>query len=327
MRTTEPEERWDPLGQGVRLAHSRTFWPLGFRLDVATNDAQALELVERAFPRRVQRFPDRRLSLRIVAGEGEAFEAPPVYRASGRLLSLAADARHALAADMDPGEAVLWTTRAALDDPARFVRWWIAGPVLQMLAHRALTPVHAACVALEGRGLLLCGPPGAGKSVLAWAAGRAGMTFVSDDVSYLVRGEPGRALGRPELLRLKPSAVGLVPGLERFEAVPDDAPGERVYELDPERALGLKTSAECRAAGLVLLERTEGADAKATPIAGEETLPLLDATLPVGAPGVTEEQTAGLLELAAAPCWRLRYAAAEDGARELDRLFHSASLY
>ena len=323
MPTTEPgpqdpEGRWDPLGQGVRLSHTKTFWPLGFRLDVASNDARALKPVERAFPGAPgPGMQAPYCSLRIVVGDGEAPALQPVYRASGRLLSLAADARHTLTADMDAGEAVLWTTHVAMEDAARFTRWWIAGPVLQMLSHRALTPVHAACVAHEGRGLLLCGPTGAGKSVLAWAAAKAGMAFVSDDVSYLVRGEPGRVLGRPELLRLKPSAVDLIPELERLQAVRDDTPGEQVYELDPERHLGLATAAECRVAGIVMLERQFSGPVEVAPAAADEVLAMLESTLPLAAPAVTEEQAAGLRALVRKPRWRLSYGAAEQGAQTL----------
>lgn len=331
MPTTElgpldPPRRWDPLGQNVRLEHSKTFWPLGFRLDVETNDGRALELVERAFPGAPGRgMPRPYWTLRIVVGAGEACAAQPVYRACGRLLSLAADARHTLAADMEAGEAVLWTARASMDDPARFARWWVAGPVLQMLSHRALTPVHAACVALGGRGLLLCGPPGAGKSVLAWAAAEAGLAFVSDDVSYLLRDEPDRVLGRPELLRLKPSAAKLVTALGRFEPVPDDAPGEWVYELAPERDLGLAAAPECRAAGVVLLERRLQGTPELAGASADEVFALLDATLPAASPAVTPQQTAALRTLAQGPCRRLRYSAAPEAARALRQLLRSPS--
>ena len=313
MPTTEP--RWDPLGQGVRLAHRRTVFPLGFPLEAASNDAEALELVARAFPLERALFPGApAMVLRLIVGEGAPLETPPVYRASGALLSLAGDANHALAADMDAGAAALWVTRSTIEARARFVRWWIAGPVLQMLSHRAVTPLHAACVAREGRGWLLCGPSGAGKSVLVWAAARAGFTFVSDDVSYLLRDHPGRVLGRPDLLRLKPSALGLVAGLEGFATVPDDAPGEAVYELDPAEDLGLSAAPECRLAGVVLLERGEAGEAALGPVSGAEALRLLDATLPRSAPGVTEDQAANLRWVASLPCRRLRYASAVEGA-------------
>lgn len=44
-----------------------------------------------------------------------------------------------------------------------------------------MAPVHASCVALGGRGVLLRGAPGAGKSDLALRLIDAGATLVSDD--------------------------------------------------------------------------------------------------------------------------------------------------
>jgi hypothetical protein len=317
MPTTEPDGRWDPLGQGVRLSHIKTFFPLGFRLEAASDDRLALELVGRAFSRREELFAGEALTMRIVVADAEGCGLPPVYRASGRMLSLAADANHALAADMDAGEAVLWTTHEEMEHAARFARWWIAGPVLQMLSHRALTPVHAACVALDGRGLLLCGPSGAGKSVLALAAAQTGLAFVSDDASYLVRGEPGRVLGRCDLLRLKPSAAGVVNGLEGFATVEDDEAGERVYELDPARDFGMATAGECRVEAVVLLERAMEGPAELSTATSAEATSLLEQTLPLAAEQVAEAQIAGLRGLGALPCWRLRYSTAHEAAQAL----------
>ena len=307
MPTTEPEGRWDPLGQGVRLPHAGAFFPLGFRLEASSNDQRALDLLERAFPFREHLFDAPTLSLRIVANDGDPCASPPVYRASGRLLSLAGEPNHALAADMDAGEAVLWIARATLDHATQLTRWWLAGPILQILSHRAVTPVHAACVARGGRGLLLCGPPGAGKSVLAWAAASAGFTFISDDVSYLVRNDPTRILGRPNLLRLKPSAGALVPALAAFATVSDDEPDAQIYELDPARDLNLQTASECRLSDAILLERTPTGPADLKTIPSETLHALLDATLPQSTPAVTQEQIVNLRTITSASCWRLRY--------------------
>ena len=312
--TSEAGGRWDPLGQGVKLPHRRAFAALGFPLSVASSDPLALDLVARAFPVGAQHTEAGGITLRIIVSDGPACNDQPVYRARGPLLNLAADSRHALVADMDAGDAVLWTTRATMADAPRFVRWWIAGPVLQMLSHRAVTPLHAACVARDGWGWLLCGPSGAGKSVLACAAAKAGMTFVSDDVSYLLRAEPNRILGRPNLLRLERAAVAPIPELERFSTVPDDAPDDRIYELDPARDLGFATAPECRLAGVVLLERRGGEPPAVEPAEAAEALRLLDATLPLAADGVAEAQLANLHTLSAAPCRRLRYAEAADAA-------------
>ncbi len=48
-----------------------------------------------------------------------------------------------------------------------------------------LIPLHAACVGLGGRGLLLMGPSGAGKSTLALHGALAGFDFLSEDSVFV----------------------------------------------------------------------------------------------------------------------------------------------
>jgi len=52
-----------------------------------------------------------------------------------------------------------------------------------------LVPLHAACVSLRGRGLLLVGSSGSGKSTLSMHAAAAGLPLVSEDSLFV---EPGR---------------------------------------------------------------------------------------------------------------------------------------
>ncbi len=56
--------------------------------------------------------------------------------------------------------------------------------------------VHASCVALSGRGILIVGPSGSGKSDLALRLMDRGAKLVSDDQT-LVRLENGRLLASP----------------------------------------------------------------------------------------------------------------------------------
>lgn len=46
-------------------------------------------------------------------------------------------------------------------------------------------PIHACCVAIDGRGVLIAGPSGAGKSDLALRLIDAGAVLVSDDYTVL----------------------------------------------------------------------------------------------------------------------------------------------
>ncbi len=104
--------------------------------------------------------------------------------------------------------------------------------------------VHASCVAFEGKGVLLRGPPGAGKSDLALRAIEAGARLVADDlVAFDLRGDRvwARALPRADG-RLEVRGVGIVrlPALDSAELVllADLAGPERLPEPDFEPVLG-----------------------------------------------------------------------------------------
>lgn len=103
-----------------------------------------------------------------------------------------------------PGEdAWWWATRSCLRP------LWFAG-----LASRGQHPVHAAGVAVDGRGILVLGTSGAGKSTLAYHLASAGTAFLSDDTVF-VSGPPPRVAGIGERIRLRapgrpPGARGLV---------------------------------------------------------------------------------------------------------------------
>lgn len=104
--------------------------------------------------------------------------------------------------------------------------------------------VHASCVAFEGKGVLLRGPPGAGKSDLALRAIEAGARLVADDLVALdLRGHRvwARALPRADG-RLEVRGVGIVrlPALDGVELVllADLAGPERLPEPDFETVLG-----------------------------------------------------------------------------------------
>ena len=58
------------------------------------------------------------------------------------------------------------------------------------------TPIHANCVAIGGRGVLILGPSGAGKSDLALRLIDRGAMLVSDDYTQLRAGD-GRLLASP----------------------------------------------------------------------------------------------------------------------------------
>jgi hypothetical protein len=57
--------------------------------------------------------------------------------------------------------------------------------LIELFKRRGRFNLHAACLACDGRGVLLAGPSGVGKSTLAIGLVRAGLSFLSDDMVYL----------------------------------------------------------------------------------------------------------------------------------------------
>lgn len=84
------------------------------------------------------------------------------------------------------------------------------------------TVLHASCVALDGRGLLILGPSGSGKSTLAIHLVALGASLVSDDQTRVTL-EEGRLVARcprPELAGIVESrGIGLLraPVVERVD--------------------------------------------------------------------------------------------------------------
>lgn len=104
------------------------------------------------------------------------------------------------------------------------------------------TILHAGCVALDGRGLLILGPSGSGKSALALALLARGARLVADDQSLLhrrgdrlVASSPPALSGLIEargvgILRAPPLAEAEIAlAVDLGQAEPDRLPPRRTY--------------------------------------------------------------------------------------------------
>jgi hypothetical protein len=106
--------------------------------------------------------------------------------------------------------------------------WVLTRPLLtlalmELARARGLQPLHAACLARDGRGVVVTGPSGSGKSTVALTLLAAGYDYVSEDLVFL-RGEGDGVVlcGFPDELGLTEDAGELFPILDRA-SVP--APG------------------------------------------------------------------------------------------------------
>jgi len=299
----------DPLGYLVDLPLEQVFHPLGFPARVAANSSLVLEAAGESWGRFEPLFdaPPLRLHVTVSAGGPDELPPPPVFRAQGHLLSVISDARNSAVCDLSQGFAYCWVTPAVAAASAWLRRRFLESTTYTMLTHRSVTAVHAACISRGGRGVLLCGPSGAGKSAFAFAAARNGWTFVTDDVSYMVRERADRVvLGKPQQIRFQESASTLFPELEGMSAMPDPR-GQMLIEVDTADLEGMKTAARCNADYVVFLNRPVAGLPRLAPLDKDEAFARLLAEMPMYEPRIHEAHKASLALLLAAETYELRY--------------------
>src|SRR5271156_3514669 len=155
----EPGISGDPLLRNASLPFKRVFYPLGFSIEVVTNSEEILLAAEESWGGLRRVFPELPLELRIALGEGASDVCPPapLYRAQRNLLSIVADARNFAVCDRDQGFAFAWIDADPVEHQS-YVRYhFLESIALNLLSALYVTPLHAACVEFNGKGVLLCG--------------------------------------------------------------------------------------------------------------------------------------------------------------------------
>jgi hypothetical protein len=174
-----------------------------------------------------------------------------------------------------------------------------------------VVPMHAACIARDGLGVLLCGPSGAGKSTLSFACARAGWTYVSDDCTWLLPGrDDRRAIGKSHAARFREDAPRLFPEIERYATRVRN--GKLTIEVPTRAFPDLRTSSHCRVERLVVLDRQPGCAPALRSIAAREVIESLLADMAAYEEEVNAmyARTAGTL--AGLPAWRMRYGSLDE---------------
>jgi hypothetical protein len=301
--------RPDPIGCDFSLPLKAVFHPLGFPVEIATNCADVLAAAEENWKSFDKVFSAPPIQLHIAVSTGHASECPPppTCRGQRNLVMFVASPHDFAVCDLTTGFASCWLSTSTVENGAYLRYHFLDAMALLLIEALYLTPIHAACVALQGRGLLLCGDSGAGKSSLSFACARRGWTFVSDDASFLVRGGKRRvAVGNPYYLHFRESATELFAELKSHCPTPR-INGEIAIELVTENMPEILTSPQSPIDFLVFLKRQPSVPASLRPFSKERASLCLEQVICYGEQHLRDAQKASLRDLLLTPVLELLY--------------------
>lgn len=317
----------DPVLSEFELPLEGAFFPLGFPLEIATNSEDVLETAEQCWGQFRKRFsePPVRLRVGVLDGNAERLPSGRVVRAQRHLMAWMSGASDFSVCDLRQGFGFCWLAPATAANRAHLRYHYLEAMAYTLLQSLYLTPIHAACVALNGRGLLLCGESEAGKSTLAYACAKRGWTFISDDFACVVRSwDRNVVIGNPHLIRLREPAAGLFPEL-RGRPIILRANGDRAIELATSSLENLVAAPQSPVDYLVFLRRQSAGGPAIEPFPKQRALRWLESVLCFGERDVREAQAASLRRLLDAEVLEFRYSDLESAVAELKSLVNSAN--
>lgn len=282
----------DPFGEHPVRASRRRYTLLGGEFEFEGDDHRLLGLVDRAYKGlRPQRFGGKapRFSIRLRLTDGARFSAgtePPAVRmhGGGGLLGGAIDAANFSIVCPAARTGLVAISRQLLQRFPYHARYELLEFAVFNLASRAqgLAPLHAGCVSMHGRGLLLIGESGAGKSTLALMCMLQGMQLVSEDAVF-VAPDGLQAAGVANFLHLRRDGLKLIqPRLaRRIRRSPTirRRSGVEKFEIDMRDSREHLAAHPPRISGLIFVSRRSASGAAVlTPLERRETIARLTAS-------------------------------------------------
>jgi len=314
--------RYDPILCDFELPLSGVFYPMGFRVEISTNSRHVLSAAEDSWGQFSQAFSEAPLKLHIgVTADGPAeLPTPPLCRGRDALVANISDVQNFAICDTRHGFAFAWLTQATAENRP-FLRYhFLESSTLILLMSRYLAPIHGACVASNGHGVLLCGDSGAGKSSLAFACARRGWSFISDDSSAIVRQRSDRlVVGNPYQMRFRESAVELFAEL-RSERITRRVNGELAIEVATPSLDGITRAPSAIVDHVIFLCRHSSGGPELVPYSRESALSRFEQVLCVGEQSVRDAQRTALRRLLTAQVFELHYSDLDAAVTHLDAL-------
>jgi hypothetical protein len=250
---------FDPYLYHAEMSHTAVYYPLGFPLELTTNSEIVLQAAKESWGSFKPQFDTPDLQIRVgVLEDGSAeYPAALTFRAHRNLIVGIADRYNFHITDVTHGFSFVWLNTAAILNRNYLRYHFLEAVALSHIANRYTAPIHAACVELNGRGVLLCGDSGAGKSSLAFACARAGWTYITDDASFLLNAQSDRKIvGNCHMMRFRPSAAELFAEVVGKPLTPRAGRNPSI-ELLTETVPGISTASSSSVDFIVFLNRQD----------------------------------------------------------------------
>lgn len=312
---------YDPLCHAVALPFESVLHPLGFRLQLNTNSQEIVQAATEQWADFPSLFPGRDLEIRVAVSDDEHAPCSTslIWRAQRHLLALEADRHNFAVCDVEKGFSFCWLVPATAGNHDFFRTHFLNILIQAPLWHTHLTFVHAACVARNGRAVLLCGASGSGKTCLAYACARRGWTFITDEISSCLRDSSDNlVLGNPRYLHFRQTAAALFPEFANRPATPNSVGKITIDARTAE--MPIQTAFQASVTAVVFLDRTPGQPARLTRISGANAVTALEADLPLFPQPQYDAHRAALLTLVQNPTFELRYHSLDEASALLDSL-------
>ena len=318
--------KYDPLCYSVNLPLETILYPLGFRLQLSTNSPEIIQAAEEQWSDFPSLFHDRLIEIRVAVSDDE--QAPCstglIWRAQRHLLALEADRHNFAVCDVEKGFAFCWLVPATARNHDFFRSHILNSLINVILWHSHLARVHAACLARSGRGVLLCGSSGSGKTCLAFACARRGWTFITDEISSILRTSAERVvLGNPRYLHFRDTAAAILPELAGRLAEQNSV-GKFSIEVRSAE-LQFATAFQAPIAAVVFLDRRPAHPARLVPVSAADALRGLESDLPLFPQPQYDAHRAALRHLVQDGAFELRYHDLNQGVSLLDSLVVSSA--
>jgi hypothetical protein len=305
----------------MELPFRRSFYPLGFEIEILTNHHSLLDAAEESFGHSDLRHGGTGLQIRIGITKDDTAECPPepLRREYDHLYLLAADRGNQALLDLRTGANFTWLNECARRNRIYVRHNFLEKVVYLLLGASVVTDLHAGCVSRNDKGVLLCGDSGVGKSTLSYGCARAGWTYTSDDTCYLINANKlPRVVGHSHRVRFRPAAAELFPELKNREITPR-MEGKASIEVPVCELPPITSSPEADVSAIVYLRRSSGAKCTLHQLPHGSASALLCEEL-YSAGSIRAQHQRMLEKVAGVPTYELHYCALEDAIQALEWL-------